>query len=613
MVQEPTGGLSAKMPKSYLPSDLPSDLSGRSDYGKDAGAKLRPALPQAQNGRALIERGSKAIAAFLVRFNSRQTWEDLGKAEQKTPADTGLRSLWSRLCREQTPVRGYLIALLSMLVALGLSLGLRRIVFEGSTLLFFAAIIVSTGLGGLRAGLLASGLSAAAFLWFVLHPIHPALGLFSVLVSLCVFALIVVMTSTLCDGLYLAEQQAEEARVQAEAMARRSLLLAETSALLDASLEQDDTLERVVSLAVPRFCDWATVDLCDDDGSLRRVAVAHTDRQKISLLRNSAPKRLDQLESVHYLAGVLTTRQPQLLAEIPDSLIVASTHEEKPLRMAPELHPRSLISVPLTTRGHTRGALTFVSTRPEHRYTPTDLVVAKDMAARIALAIENAALYHAAQQEIEERKRAEAQIQVLNQQLQRSMTETHHRVKNNLQLISAMLDMRLMEDTETFSLDELKRLSNYVGTLAVVHDLLTHVAKTDGQAQMISIRQALERLLGMMRQTAGTCRLEFHVEDAQVSSKVCTSLALVTNELVSNAVKHGDGEVQVVFRLQDRIAVLEVRDNGPGFPEDFDALRAAHTGLELVESLCRWDLRGEVCYETADEGGGQVRVKVPLS
>ncbi|HZT41737.1 MAG TPA: GAF domain-containing protein, partial [Chthonomonadaceae bacterium] len=322
----------------------------------------------------------------------------------------------------------------------------------------------------------------------------------------------------------------------------------------------------------------------------------------------------------HPLAQVLRTGKPVLAAEVGEEMLADFSSDTGHLQMVRDLAPKSLICVPLIARGKTLGAITFVSVTSGRRYTPTDLMVAQELALRAALAVDHAKLYRAAQEEIAARRRmeealraSEAQVRVLNQRLQRAMTETHHRVKNNLQLIASMVDMRLMEEMEAYPAEDLQRLSQCVGSLAVVHDLLTHGIKTDGQVEFVSAKGILERLLPLMQQTAGNSRLEFSIEDARLPAKQGTSLALVANELISNAIKHGRGEVRTTFCIAGNTAVLEVCDDGPGFPPGFDSRRAANTGLELVDSLTRTDLCGKVLYGSRPEGGGQVTVTIPLS
>ena len=84
------------------------------------------------------------------------------------------------------------------------------------------------------------------------------------------------------------------------------------------------------------------------------------------------------------------------------------------------------------------------------------------------------------------------------------------------------------------------------------------------------------------------------------------------SELVSNAVKHAAGEVMLTLSREGGAVCVEVCDDGPGFPENFDPMAAANTGLELVESFARFDLDGETLYETRPEGGGRVTVRFAL-
>ncbi|MCW3051221.1 MAG: signal transduction histidine kinase, partial [Chthonomonadales bacterium] len=224
------------------------------------------------------------------------------------------------------------------------------------------------------------------------------------------------------------------------------------------------------------------------------------------------------------------------------------------------------------------------------------------------------------QHEIEQHQRAkeilarhQAHIESLNERLRRSMTETHHRVKNNLQIIAAMLDMHLMEGSATIATKDIHQLGIHVRALAAVHDLLTQESKEgDGQAHYISARDLLHELIPMLQATSAERTIQFDIEDVRLTARQGTSLALVVNELVSNALKYGVGIIRIKFTVQGERATLEVCDDGPGFPEGFDPIAASNTGLELVQHLSRWDLEGTVTYETRPEGGARVRVNLPV-
>ncbi len=215
--------------------------------------------------------------------------------------------------------------------------------------------------------------------------------------------------------------------------------------------------------------------------------------------------------------------------------------------------------------------------------------------------------------EITERLRAEASVRTLNDRLQRAMTETHHRVKNNLQIIAAMLDMQLMSEGASVTFEEIRRLGSHVRTLAAVHDILTQQAKADGEAHWVSARAMLDQLLPMLQETAGGHRIRFELSEGLVTARQATSLALVVNELVSNALKHGRSSVDVSLDLVPSPARLEVCDDGPGFPPGFDPVVASNTGLDLVRTLAEWDLTGEVQFENRPEGGACARIMFPLA
>lgn len=214
--------------------------------------------------------------------------------------------------------------------------------------------------------------------------------------------------------------------------------------------------------------------------------------------------------------------------------------------------------------------------------------------------------------DITDLKQMELNLAAMNARLQRAMTETHYRVKNNLQLMSALIDMQRASGEEMVPMSELTRLGANVRALGVIHDLLTQEAKEGSDQETLSIKAVLERLMHMLEQTIGDAALVYSFEEARFSGRQTTAIALVANELISNALKHGRGRIEIYLRINGDTATLEVCDDGPGFPAGFDAAAAANTGLELVESVAEWDLRGTLNYANRREGGAQVVVTFPL-
>lgn len=213
--------------------------------------------------------------------------------------------------------------------------------------------------------------------------------------------------------------------------------------------------------------------------------------------------------------------------------------------------------------------------------------------------------------DITERKEHERKIEALNEQLRQSMRETHHRVKNNLQVISALIDMQEMQHTETIPTSELVRLKQHIKSLATVHDVLTRQAQHDISVIDISVKEALEKLMPVVQIMAQERRVVFSVEDVRLPVRQAGALAVLVNELVSNALKHGAGEVIVSFDTEETTARLRVSDQGPGFPEGFDPMRSANTGLDLIQTLATWDMQGTARF--LNRNGACAVIEFPLS
>lgn len=214
--------------------------------------------------------------------------------------------------------------------------------------------------------------------------------------------------------------------------------------------------------------------------------------------------------------------------------------------------------------------------------------------------------------DLTERRHAEQEIKALNARLRRAVTETHHRVKNNLQLISALIDLQSRSGRETVPMSELVRLGQNIQALGVIHDILTRESSKDGDAVLVPVKGVFEKLLPILQATSGERRILSALDDVLLPGKQATSMALVANELISNAVKHGKGDIELILQVRENTATLEVCDDGPGFDEGFDPRTAAHTGLELIENITRYDLHAETAYLNRPQGGARVVIIFPV-
>ena len=188
-------------------------------------------------------------------------------------------------------------------------------------------------------------------------------------------------------------EREREARATAEAAEQRARFLAEASALLDASLDFETTLQNVARLVVANMSDWCGVDVVEQNEPFRSVAVAHRDPQKAEFanaLRERYPPDFDAPTGV---PNVIRTGRAELYAEIPVDLLEAAARDAEHLELIRELDLKSVMIVPMVARGRTLGAITFVSAESGRTYDEADLALAEELARRAAMATDNARLY----------------------------------------------------------------------------------------------------------------------------------------------------------------------------------------------------------------------------
>jgi serine phosphatase RsbU (regulator of sigma subunit) len=183
------------------------------------------------------------------------------------------------------------------------------------------------------------------------------------------------------------------ARARAEAAEQRFRFLARAGEELASSLDLDATLQRVTRLAVPAKADWCGVDLVRDDGTLERVALSHSDREREKLGRELQRRWPPDRDAAVGAAHVVRTGLPQMLPEITDELLAGIARDPEHLDALRGLALSGALIVPLLVRGETIGALTFGFAESGRRPGAGDLELAREIARRAAAAIDNARLY----------------------------------------------------------------------------------------------------------------------------------------------------------------------------------------------------------------------------
>ncbi len=197
----------------------------------------------------------------------------------------------------------------------------------------------------------------------------------------------------------------ERARFSAaeKTLRERLSFLGEATALLTSSLELERTLERLTELAVPLLADWCSISmLVEETGEIDQVVVAHQDPERKrwaeSFRERSRTVRVD--DEFDLTARVIRTGEPVFLREVPQELLEEAVRRDPSAAEAlAEISIRSAITVPLRTGEQTLGALTLVS--EERALEDSDFELAQELAARAAIAVENARLYREAERRAE--------------------------------------------------------------------------------------------------------------------------------------------------------------------------------------------------------------------
>ncbi len=200
------------------------------------------------------------------------------------------------------------------------------------------------------------------------------------------------------------------------------------------------------------------------------------------------------------------------------------------------------------------------------------------------------------------------ELKIRNRQLTRAVSESNHRIKNSFQTLDALIEV---QQAHQFSF-QIQRIRHFVRSIALSHDLIARDAEAEHSQKTVSIRAFIEPLVNNWKTMTQSRSLTLELSDFEMSLKRVMAVAALTNELLANAVKHSQEEIQLSLSLdENQKAVLRVRDQGRGFPANFDPAAASNIGMELVLSLAQWDLQGSVVFQNW-EGGGEVRVVFPV-
>lgn len=192
------------------------------------------------------------------------------------------------------------------------------------------------------------------------------------------------------------------------------------------------------------------------------------------------------------------------------------------------------------------------------------------------------------------------------------LKELHHRVKNNLQIVSSLLNLQSDSVKDAAAQEAFKEGQNRVDAMAMIHK---HLYATD-ELTSVDISTYLDRLVQSLAYSYGFGKKNFilntDISKEPVDVDIAIPLGLIVNELVSNTFKHAFKEVamaEITIKLHydnDQISLL-IKDNGKGLPKEFSVEDSASFGLELVQTLVH-QLKGRISFE--NQNGAMFAIEI---
>jgi two-component sensor histidine kinase len=194
-----------------------------------------------------------------------------------------------------------------------------------------------------------------------------------------------------------------------------------------------------------------------------------------------------------------------------------------------------------------------------------------------------------------------------------TIREIHHRVKNNLQTVSALLRLqsrRIDDPSAAAALDEAVRR---IASIALVHETLSNSDETT-----VAFDEVLTSLVTHSLELSprmGQLKIERIGKIGSLESRLATPLSLVVTELIHNALEHGlatsGTQLRIELQRYSNEGLVTISDDGVGLPDGFNLATSANLGLQIVLTLTENELNGELKLES-NEKGTQAKLRFPL-
>lgn len=197
------------------------------------------------------------------------------------------------------------------------------------------------------------------------------------------------------------------------------------------------------------------------------------------------------------------------------------------------------------------------------------------------------------------------------------LSETHHRIKNHLQIISSLLNLESNTITDQNARNALRSSQNRVRSIGDLHQHLYQVALGTTDSFRDFAEGLLERLRECYAVSGDRVSVQFDLDAAQIQQEWLMPLALTLNETLSNCFEHAfpderSGEVHVTLKYDGDSGELKVADSGIGLSEDVRPGTGAGLGLKILAVFAE-QMRGQLLLTRPEHGGTEIRLRFPIA
>ncbi len=203
--------------------------------------------------------------------------------------------------------------------------------------------------------------------------------------------------------------------------------------------------------------------------------------------------------------------------------------------------------------------------------------------------------------DITDKRKAENEIKRSLKVKDMLLKEIHHRVKNNLMVISSLLSLQSSYIKDEASKSVFRDSQNRARSMALIHELLYQSNDLKSINFGSYINKLTNELYSIYVTDSNMIKLDMDIDDVMIDINTAIPLGLIVNELVSNSMKHAfpnnkDGKIDIKLKLSDGNYSMIISDNGVGFPKDYNIQNSNSLGLKIVNSLTE-QIDGEIKIE----------------